>query len=45
MVGYGVVLVLVEVVVGVAWVAEGCGVLVVEDEAGGIKEVVEGGGG
>lgn len=36
-------LVLVEVVDGVAKVAEGTGV-VVEDEAGGMKEVVEGGG-
>ena len=36
-------LVLVEVVDGVAKVAEGTGV-VVEDEAGGMKEVVGGGG-
>jgi hypothetical protein len=37
------VLVLVEVADGVAKVAEGIGV-VMEDEAGGMKEVVEGGG-
>jgi hypothetical protein len=35
--------VLVEVVDDVAWVTEGSGV-VFEDEAGGTKEVVEGGG-
>ena len=34
---------LVEVVAGIARVAEGSGV-VVEDEPGGIEEVVEGGG-